>query len=250
MSSYLHIEDNDLSRAWARAFLGVMHAPGKEVSPLVVTITDFTDGYPKENDTVRQLLDTALTQAQQRSCQTVASTIFPRSLWNPERDRAELFERYISIAPSLRKHKGNSYGIYFERLIAFGPNKINQLEHIIRTRNAGNHRRSALQASLFDPASDHTGQRQRGFPCLQQVAFAPYGEYGLVVTGFYATQYLFERAYGNYLGLCDLGCFVAKELGLQLTQLNCMANIALPGKPNKAAYDVLMPELQQIIESE
>ena len=47
----------------------------------------------------------------------------------------------------------------------------------------------------------------------------------MAVNGFYAMQYLFERAYGNYLGLCRLGRFVAHELGLELVQMNCMVGI-------------------------
>ena len=35
------------------------------------------------------------------------------------------------------------------------------------------------------------------------------------MTGFYATQYVVERAYGNYLGLCRLGEFMAHEMGLK-----------------------------------
>ena len=30
-----------------------------------------------------------------------------------------------------------------------------------------------------------------------------------------------HRAYGNYLGLCHLGHFMAHELGLELVRVNC-----------------------------
>jgi hypothetical protein len=39
-------------------------------------------------------------------------------------------------------------------------------------------------------------------------------------------QYLFERAYGNYLGLVRLGRFMAHEMGLQLERVVCMAAVA------------------------
>lgn len=116
-------------------------------------------------------------------------------------------------------------GLYFERLIDFGPNKVNQLRHVIETYKGGNHRRSALQAAIFDPNEDHTNQRQRGFPCLHQVAFTPIESGGLCVTGFYAMQLIFERAYGNYLGLCRLGNFVAHELGMHLERMVCIAAV-------------------------
>ncbi len=57
----------------------------------------------------------------------------------------------------------------------------------------------------------------------------------MAVNGFYAMQYLFERAYGNYLGLCRLGNFVAHELGRELVQMNCMIGI---GKVDVNSSDV------------
>jgi hypothetical protein len=77
-----------------------------------------------------------------------------------------------------------------------------------------------LQASIFDPGRDHVRNAQLGFPCLQQVHFVPENG-GLAVHAFYATQQLFDKAYGNWLGLCHLGQFMACEMGLRLVRLNC-----------------------------
>jgi len=246
-SNPLFIQDTDLAHAWARAFLEAMKPGRREILPLVVTVTGFADDRPTENPAIRCALDEAILRMEEFSCFTVASTIFPQSLWNPEESRDQLFERYRRILPRLRKmEKRNQYGLYFERLIAFGPQKINQLDHIISTYQGGNHRRSSLQASIFDPAVDHTNQRQRGFPCMQQIAFAPFGDGELAITGFYAIQHLFERAYGNYLGLCDLGHFVAHELGLRLTQMTCVAGVAKLGNVNKADLRDLLRKLEDI----
>ena len=166
---------------------------------------------PSEVPSIRTILDQTLSGFGKHSCSTVASTIFPSSLWDPKKHRKELFARYEKILPDLRKYHGNANGLYFERLIGF--REFNQLNHIIETRLGGNHRRSAFQATIFDPNRDHTNQRQRGFPCLQQVIFSPRKNQELSITGVYATQYIFERAYGNYLGLYHLGQFVAHELG-------------------------------------
>ena len=125
-SNPLFIKDSDLSRAWARAFLEAMKPGRGEILPLVVTVTGFVDDRPTENPTIRCALDEALLRMEEFSCITVASTIFPQSLWNPEESRDQLFERYRRILPRLRKmEKRNQYGLYFERLIAFGPQKIN-----------------------------------------------------------------------------------------------------------------------------
>ena len=198
----------------------------------MVVIKDLDNSEPPELLAIRGALDQALeADGKGLSCHTVANTIFP-SVWNPEADRHELYQRYRRILPRVRKHRGNRYGLYFERLIAFGNDSnlqggVNQLEHVIETWIGGNHRRTALLATVFDPRSDHTNQRQRGFPCLQQVAFTPRGENGLSITGFYATQYMFQRAYGNYLGLSRLGRFMAHEMGLELVQATCIATPAV-----------------------
>ena len=55
------------------------------------------------------------------------------------------------------------------------------------------------------------------------------------VNAFYATQYAFERAYGNYLGLCRLGHFVAHELKLTLDRVTCFTGIMLRDKLSKDA---------------
>ena len=231
ISGPLVVVERNLSVAWGKAFLEVFES--KEIAPLVVVIEVLDNAGPPEVPAIRDALDDGLkAEGKGLSCLQVASTIFPDSLWNRQRPRAELYQRYLGIARRIRKHRANRYGVYFQRLIAFGADieeeddDVNQLEHIIETWHRGNHRRSALQASLVDPRLDHTHQRQRGFPCLQQVAFAPVGDSGLAVTGFYAKQHMFERAYGNYLGLCHLGRFMAHEMGLTLSQVVCIATPA------------------------
>jgi thymidylate synthase len=121
----------------------------------------------------------------------------------------------------------------------------NQLQHIIdiwnRDRGNGTRpRQSALQVACFDPAKDHTGSTRSGFPCLQQVSFA-YGHRGeIVVSAYYPTQYIYDRAYGNYLGLCHLGHFMACEMGLQIARLNCFIAHPELGGVNKGALTELV----------
>ena len=230
------VEEHNVSVAWARVFLRVLQE--EEVSPVVVVIRDMAIEGPEELSEVRNSLDELLEEdGKGLSCNTVANTIFP-SIWNPNAERQELYDRYERILPRLRKDRRNKNGLYFQRLISYGGdeesgNSVNQLEHIIQTWHKGNHRRTALQASLFDPRKDHTDQRQRGFPCLQQVSFAPCGDGGLSITGYYATQYVVERAYGNYLGLCRLGQFMAHEMGLKLDQMVCIATPVKLERPKK-----------------
>jgi len=81
---------------------------------------------------------------------------------------------------------------------------------------------------------------------MQQVSFAPIGREDLIVTGVYVSQYLFPRAYGNYLGLCRLGQFMAKQIGRRRVRVNCIATIAMRGSP-KAQLERLSVAVRQIL---
>ena len=247
--------DDNLSVAWARAFLAVSEQNKNiELSPLVVTITDITSGIVNEHPDIRKALDAALLSAGKQSCHTVANTIFPFSLWNTKKrdGGADLFARFERAWPKIHGCRANSKGHYFRRMTAYEPvgiaKSINQLEHIIDTFAKGNHRRSALQAATFDPTRDHNHSRIGHFPCLHQIAFLPLEANGLCVTAFYPMHYLFERAYGNYLGLCRLGQFMAANMGLDFAQLTCVSSVAkLDDRVSKGSVSALRNELVRIL---
>lgn len=253
MGNTVTVENSNLSIAWAEAFLALMKPGCTEITPLIVTVTGVDGEEVEEHEEVRQMLDKAL-KHHNSSCHTVANTIFPRSLWNPVRDRALLFERYMRHAwPRAQKCRANNRGTYFQRMIAFENGNeapVNQLDHVIATWQKGNHRHSALQLSVFDPRHDHTDCRQMGFPCLHQVSFTPLGTNGiagLAVTGFYATQHIFEKAYGNYLGLCRLGHFVAHEMKLRLVRMTCIAASARLGNAEKTQLEPLAGQFRRLV---
>ena len=155
-----------------------------------------------ETKAIRETLDQHLVSRGRHDIDTVAWTIFPEELWQrSRRDRKLFFERYRDVYPRYRAMNPalNSRGLYFGRLVDFGsgPCDGNQLEWIISNFNSRRGvRRSMLQAAVFDPAMDHVRQAQLGFPCLQQVQFVPSGE-SLSINAFYATQQLFDKAYGK-----------------------------------------------------
>jgi hypothetical protein len=49
------------------------------------------------------------------------------------------------------------------------------------------------------------------------------------------------------VGLCNLGHFVAHELGLHLTRMTCVAGIAMRGSVNKAQLKGLARQLEHIL---
>jgi hypothetical protein len=238
------VDSSNLSYAWAQAFTVSMSRGGEELSQLVVNIRIPEDD-PTEDTTVREILDKYLLVGPgkpRRACEVVAKTIFPFTMLRRGQPRDVLYARYRKMVPRLRKHPANRRGIYFERMIMFKPKGlpaehpgINQLEKIIRDLNGPRSRRSGLQIALFDPTQDHRNTPYLGFPCLQQIAFAE-SKAGLVLSAFYPMQYLYERAYGNFLGLVKLGRFVADQTALKLARVVCVAGI---GKREISKRDAL-----------
>ena len=227
----LLITSDNLSAAWSRMFLHIVDHPGTQISPLLLSITGF-DGQrqPAEDGVVRAALDTVLAELDAFNVEDVAYTIFPQRLWEMAKgSRQTLYQFYKWAFPAYQAANRalNRKGLYFERLVQYGrgPKAGNQLEWILsQYEQRHDVRRSMLQASIFDPERDHVPEAQTGFPCLQQVSFVPTDD-GLVVNAFYATQQALRRAYGNCLGLAQLGAFMAHEMKLPLAQLNVTAGI-------------------------
>jgi hypothetical protein len=256
MSDLYVAKHSQLSLAWFETLNELMRPGVVALSPFVATITEFDEkSLPREDARIRRHLDGLL--ANKQSCRTVASTIFPNSLWRrsvPD-DSHDLYSRYEKIWPRVKKCRANSNGVYFRRMTSYLPKNyledaepINQLQHVIDIYKQGTHRHSALQASIFDPTRDHSSARQRGFPCLQQVAFGV--ENGnLELTGFYAKQYHVAKAYGNYLGLCWLGRFMAQQMDLSLTKVTCVASMLELGKFGKTEMLPFVSDIRAILNS-
>lgn len=261
LSSFPHIvKDANLSRAWASVFLDLLRS-GKGRPTLVVL--DARDGGPSENEELRVEVETHLRAAGKVAIEDNAAMIFPYRTWEHLRrpQRAVLYDFYSRMEQRVKARDArNRYGTYFGRMIKYTGIRggtaftINQIEHIM---GRWNHRRaksrrprvSELQISCFDPAKDHAGQALRGFPCLQQLSIAYEGG-GLALSAYYPTQYIFDRAYGNYLGLCRLGLFLAHEMGLELHRVDCFISSPRLGDVRKRDLTRLAAVAEALIERE
>jgi hypothetical protein len=234
------VDEQNLSLAWSKVFMRILENPGTTISPLVVSITGLASaGDPEEDPAVRGAIDACLRARGDPDVETVAWTIFPQSLWRLVcQDRQRLYQLYkgtVERYKAMNRAK-NGRGLYFERLIAFGggPEDGNQLEWIIKQHGSRTGvRTSMLQAAVFDPRRDHVASAQLGFPCLQHVALTSEGS-ALSLNAFYATQQIFDKAYGNWLGLYHLGQFMAREMGLVFDRFTCFVGVEKLDRPTKS----------------
>lgn len=261
-------EETDLSAAWAKAYRVMRKNPKRELSPFAVTIHN-PSGIVVPDSLKHPMvlaLDASLEASGKgyQSVELVAATIFPERTWKLcSGDRQELYHEAMLNLRTYAKWEPskNRCGMYFGRLFGFcvdhrtGKNLGykegkamreaggNQVEHLIRqlkksVKTGRTVARMQLQAATFDPVRDMTTSAQPSFPCMQHIAFnTDIKSRSLEMTAFYATQQLYVKAYGNWLGLCRLGAFIAGESGLKLTRFTCFANVQKMDKSPKAGSE-------------
>lgn len=270
--------ETSLAAAWARAFLQMSTPPERELSPFLVSIAAGADGLPVEDDDLRDVLDACLEETGDLAIEKVAKSIFPQAMWKRSGgDRQKLYANYRESLPDFvaMEPQKNRFGLYFGRLIGYGMDhktgdplpylkeKLNedgnQLEYIIKACKPKVQRMAlqasvfdpardggTLQAAIFDPARDQTEAR-RHFPCLQHVSFAPdFARKTLSLNAFYALQLLYVKGYGNWLGLCRLGAFVASQTGIRFERLNCYAGIQKMTAGSRPQPGVLLDRLTDV----
>lgn len=261
-------EETSLAIAWARAFLTMSKPPERELAPFLVSIAAGPDGSPVEDEDLCQALDACLEESGHQTVNKVAKSIFPHPLWRRARgDRHKLYADYLQNLPDYvaMESTKNRHGLYFARLIGYaidhktgeqvdhlGNSHLqhggNQIEYIISALKP-KAQRMALQASIYDPVRDQTEAR-RSFPCLQHVSFVPDPvRKTLALNAFYALQLLFVKGYGNWLGLCRLGEFVASQTGLRFERLNCYAGIQKMTAGSRPQSGVMLDRLTDLCKS-
>ncbi|WP_421616380.1 hypothetical protein [Agrobacterium tumefaciens] len=126
------VNETNVSRAYAKILLRIINGPGTEVSPLMLSISEFE----KEDDNLVKSLDTLLKIEGRCVVEDVAYTIFPQRLWQmAQGNRAKLFSYYKMAFPGYQamNRKANGRGLYFERMMMYGrgPSDGNQLEYML-----------------------------------------------------------------------------------------------------------------------
>ena len=243
----------NLSLGWAKVMLALTCPGVTRLTPLTLTIRGFADdGSAAEIPEIREAVDAFLAAQGKRDTENVAFTIFPQRYWEMSGgDREAFFGLFIESFQRIQQFnpRNNKRGSYFQRLVDLngdgkGPNQLKWMidEYLEHPRAR---RTSKFQATTFDPARDYTSSGQLEFPCLQQISFVSEGS-GLHLNGFYATQQIARKGYGNYLGLARLGAFVASQLGLKLEQLNIFVGAA---KMDVAKSDPDLETLMQTVRS-
>lgn len=236
------IQSDNVSEAWLRAMLTLRKEEG-ETANLIVCLRPPVVECPAITAALDGLLRSHLKAF---PIEKVAETIFPREFYLPERLGADaachLYEnhRLVRVIEERWNRKGN----YFERMVRWpgrGGNDINQLEKKIeyyraevrRGKRICNTFEIAISAPdgtacgdedirIYDPERDRSIM---SFPCLSHISVS-LTKGRLHMTATYRNQYFLQKAYGNYLGLLRLLDFLAREIGVEVGDLVCVATHA------------------------
>jgi hypothetical protein len=246
-----HIRAQTVSAAWLAAVRLALDAPGHRLFHLVTRIEDPT----AEDPAVRQAVDGMLADLSLAPVETVANTIFPSGLAATSKSCEQLTDRYRRLYPTLKRWPANRHGTYFGRLADYPTEgqHIDQLAGLIRKLRT-ELRTSVPKAARYEvnlvapdetfpapspaangvavdaPKNDatvvaqplpvHSPGQDAGlaFPCLTFCSFQLDGSF-LHAVAHYRSQYLVQRAYGNYLGLGRLLRYVSEQTELQVGEL-------------------------------
>lgn len=206
---------------------------------------------------IEEKVDTCLKKANQQPLHTVAETIFPAVEYRRYGARG-VFEIYPDeIYPLIQPV--NKTGTYAYRLVRGYDQKNqpcnplkNRLELMKKELSHKGTKMSVYEVSLDEAYSIPVNRNDTtyiGFPCLSHLSFKLCSKNNLIhLTAIYRSQYFFEKALGNLLGLARLQGFMANELKVKPGVLVCHATDAKLDFPTKFGKAKLM-DLIQYLES-
>jgi len=177
----------------------------------------------------------------------VCYTIFPFHLYNRSIDRTSLYSNYIErFYPRTQSQlKHTNWGTYFQRMISYSTEKVNQLENIISAiNNRKVDSKAAFTIIIQKPGSETI--RKMGSPCLNYIAvqICTHSKTISLLATYRNHDYL-NKTYGNYWGLCELLKFICTETGYNIGTVTCISSHAYV-QGNKRELKNLIEDLNGI----
>ncbi|MGZ4736233.1 MAG: hypothetical protein ACXV8R_11545 [Acidimicrobiia bacterium] len=251
------IHSANVSEAWVAVVEAVLAMSGAHAFHLIVRVDDPT----AEVKAVRRIVDRLLDTSSLAPINEVRNTVFPAAVARRYPEPADLAERYRThFLPRLRRlDRANRGGTYFGRFVDYPTPEgaVDQLTVVVDKlrRASGGKKWKAIyeidMADGLDLAVYQRGEDERklmAFPCLSFCSFQLDGD-RLHMLANYRSQYLVQRAYGNYLGLGQLLEYVATAADLRVGQLLIVAGhaaVEAQRRLTRAAVNAARHELERV----
>ena len=218
-----YIVATDLSEAWADAITLVSTQPSRKAVHVLVRILDPAHETPAIRQIAQDSIDIwngSRGRKKLPDIVTTRNTIFPAAFAGrtagPEALAAYYRDRYSKAG--LLGFKNNERGTYFGRVVAYprpaGGAPGDQLSDTVRKLRqelAGQRPKSSrYEINIYHEATDRSPM---SFPCLAHLSVHLH-EHRLHLQAIYRNESLVSRAYGNFLGLAQLQCYIADAVGI------------------------------------
>jgi thymidylate synthase len=233
-----------LSEAWLRLVRRVYDSGHDKAVHVLLRIADPAANDPAIEAAAQALIDDwngrHSDNKQMYDVLATRNTIFPASWASRHPEPADLAEYYRDRYPRLRKHDSNNrFGTYFGRIVAY-PRAVkhgaaeeigDQLSELVgklrqESQNPGP-KSSRYEVGIF---SERWDTNTMSFPCLAHLSFHLH-DGALHQQAIYRNEYLVGRAYGNYLGLAQLQCYIASACNLAVGEfLVTIGHLQLDGR--------------------
>lgn len=230
-----NICEQNFGTAWKTAVRFLLEQPQNHTHNLVVTIDDISGFDTNIHNKYEQfcLSQKTLTPKQ------VSDTIFPETAFRG-RTRDQMFTSYNKVNGLFEKLRAkeraagkSSWGTYFRRMTHYPSLDkrgrrifVNQLKLIIDAmaeRTSVN--KASFTISTIVPGPDT--KRSRGAACLNYLAVQLDSNPRCAsLLAVYRNHNFFDKAYGNYWGLCKLLDFICSETGFASAGITCISSHA------------------------
>lgn len=165
-----------------------------------------------------------LIERRAQSVSEVASTIFPYKFLSRGYAKEKVYSEYLKLharAKKIHPRTKRSWGTYFQRMISFGGNRINQLDIAICSINGWTRNHKAAIAIHVSSADMDSIKKTLGNPCLQYVELLCPTSDTISLLAVYRNHDYFGKVLGNFIGLGQLLRFVCQETGRMPDSLVC-----------------------------
>lgn len=228
MNRPIVICEDSFQIAWAKAIISLSDHNWKAWNVLVQI--DCPELYDKASD---ELLKNFANNHKLIPPKHVAHTIFPQTFLKPGISKDRLYEKYWKFFRLSRNMPHSGWGTYFERMIRYSTpdGEIDQLGSIINNIN-NRSRNYGASYTIVIPYPHRDLNKLMGAPCLNYITIQvenstnPIKEKLINLLAVYRNHDFTERAYGNYLGLCNLMKYIAQETDSLIGTLTCVSSHA------------------------
>jgi hypothetical protein len=236
MSIIHSVEDKTCTSTWLSA-CDLLAAQADQTLYTLVLGVESPAAVTSEEFHMHDVLNAFLTARDQLPLSSIANTLFPAGHYLQGGADA-VFKDFPALYPKMKE----GWGTYAYRMLNPNISKdgvdrsaLEILVEKLKKQKKKGRMRAAYEVdllnednhadiALYQPASDC--HRTIGAPCLTHLSFKLHPDDRLSLTALYRSHFYMQKTLGNLLGLSQLMCFIAEQVGLEVGPLVCHSTLA------------------------